>query len=340
MNFGKLRLTIYAHKSKLVSIIGYSFKSLLQEQNVSAPISTRPIKVLVVEENQPEYAPWFQVVSSGVNNGQFESERAGTLTKALGLLEKEPFDVILLDLALPDNVGVGTFSQICMRVPEVPIVVTAALENKKQAFEVLREGAQDYLVKGEVDVKLLRRALYYAIERHHSRVLLQQLSFNDELTGLLNRRGFLSMAQQQLKIAQREEWELVLLFADLDSLKNINDNFGHTEGDRALKSVATVLKKTFRTSDLIARLGGDEFIVLALNAPAAGVQKMKARLKSNLDRHNSQNRYYQLSLSIGIAQFDPNHETSLESMIVKADKALYENKRKKRLAGSERSPND
>ena len=307
---------------------------------MSAPISTRPIKVLVVEENQPEYAPWFQVVSSGVNNGQFESERVGTLTKALGLLEKEPFDVILLDLALPDNVGVGTFSQICMRVPEVPIVVTAALENKKQAFEVLREGAQDYLVKGEVDVKLLRRALYYAIERHRSRVLLQQLSFNDELTGLLNRRGFLSMAQQQLKIAQREDWELVLLFADLDSLKNINDNFGHTEGDRALKSIATVLKKTFRTSDLIARLGGDEFIVLALNAPAAGVQKMKTRLKSNLDQHNSQNRYYQLSLSIGIAQFDPNHETSLESMIVEADNALYDTKRKKRLAGSESSPNN
>ncbi len=314
--------------------------SLLQEQNVSAPISTRPIKVLVVEENQPEYAPWYQVVSSGVNDGQFESERAGTLTIALGRLEKEPFDVILLDLALPDSVGVGTFSQVCVRVPEVPIVVTSALENKKQAFEVLREGAQDYLVKGEVNVKLLRRALYYAIERHRSRVLLQQLSFNDELTGLLNRRGFLSMAQQQLKIAQREDWELVLLFADLDSLKNINDNFGHTEGDRALKSIAAVLKKTFRTSDLIARLGGDEFIVLALNAPAAGVNKMKTRLKSNLDRHNSQNRYYQLSLSIGIAQFDPKHETSLESMIMEADKALYDNKRKKRLAGSERSPNN
>ena len=90
-------------------------------------------------------------------------------------------------------------------------------------------------------------------------MLLQQLSYNDELTGLLNRRGFLSMAQQQLKIAQREDWQLVLLFADLDSLKNINDNFGHTEGDRALKNVAAVLKKTFRTSDLLARLGGDEW---------------------------------------------------------------------------------
>lgn len=296
---------------------------------MSASISARPIKVLVVEENQPEYAPWFQVVSVGVDSGQFEAKRASTLTGALGLLEKEPFDVVLLDLALPDSGGVSTFSQISLRVPEVPIVVTSALENSNQAFEVLREGAQDYLVKGEVDVKLLRRALLYAIERHRTRVLLQQLSFNDELTGLLNRRGFLSMAQQELKVAQREDWELVLLFADLDSLKSINDNFGHTEGDRALKSIAAILRKTFRTSDIIARLGGDEFIVLALNAPAAGVQKMMARLQNNLELHNSQNRYYQLSLSIGIAQFDPNKVVSLEAMIVEADRALYENKRQK-----------
>jgi diguanylate cyclase (GGDEF)-like protein len=314
---------------------GYNLEVMLQEQNVSASISTRPVKVLVVEENQPEYAPWFRVISVGVNSDQFESTRVGNLSKALDILEKEPFDVILLDLALPDSIGVGTFSQICVRVPEVPIVVTSALENKDQAMEVLREGAQDYLVKGEVDVKLLRRSLQYAIERHRTRVLLQQLSFNDELTGLLNRRGFLSMAQQQMKIAQREDWDLVLLFADLDSLKNINDNFGHTEGDRALKSIAAVLKKTFRTSDIIARLGGDEFIVLAINAPAAGIQTMITRLQSNLERHNSQNRYYQLSLSMGIAQFDPQRVTTLEAMIVEADKALYENKRKKRLTGTE-----
>lgn len=305
---------------------------------MSASISTRPVRVLVIEENQPEYAPWFQVISVGLNKGEFEPARVDTLTKALGILETEAFDVILLDLALPDSVGVGTFSQICLRVPELPIIVTSALENKKQAYEVLREGAQDYLVKGEVDGKKLRRALLYAIERNHSRVLLQQLSFNDELTGLLNRRGFLSMAKQQLKVAQREDWELVLLFADLDRLKNINDSFGHTEGDKALKVIATILKQTFRTSDLIARLGGDEFIVLALNAPATGVQTMTARLQSNLKHHNTQNRYYQLSLSMGIAQFDPNKVTSLEEMIVEADKALYENKRKKKVTQESGKP--
>jgi len=286
----------------------------------------------VIEEGKPESTPWYQVVSVSVNAGQFEATRASSLSNALAALEREPFDVILLDLVLPDSLGTNTFSQVYARVPETPIVVTSQLDDKDQAVKVLQEGAQDYLVKGEMDAIHLRRALLYAIERHRTKVMLHHLSFNDDLTGLLNRRGFLSLAQQQLKIAQRENWELPLFFADLDGLKNINDNFGHPEGDRALQAIATILKETFRTSDLLARLGGDEFIMLAINAPAAGIQTILARLQRNLDRYNAQNRYYQLSLSIGVAQFDPRHETTLEELIIEADKSLYDHKRRKRMA--------
>ena len=138
-----------------------------------------------------------------------------------------------------------------------------------------------------------------------------------------------------MKIAKRENWELVLLFADLDGLKNINDTFGHPEGDRALRAAGTILQDTFRTSDLVARLGGDEFVVLAINAPAAGVKAITSRLQKKIDFQNAQNRYYQLSLSFGIAQFDPRQETSLEEIILKADKALYENKRRKFEVGKD-----
>jgi diguanylate cyclase (GGDEF)-like protein len=301
---------------------------------VSFSREAKPLKVLVIESNHPDLEPWQQAVSKGINAGKFEATRAGSLSKALSILEQAAYDVILLDLSLPDSLGINTFSELYARVPEVPIVVTSAKEDKTLAFEVLREGAQDYLVKGELDANFLSRALLYAVERHRSRVILHQMSFYDDLTALLNRRGFLSLAQQQLKIAQRENWDLVVMFADLDSLKNINDSFGHPEGDRALRTVATILKETFRTSDLLARLGGDEFIVMALNAPAAGVQTMRDRLQRNIDRHNALNRYYQISLSIGIAQFDPKHGLSLEEMIVKADQALYENKRARRLSQS------
>jgi diguanylate cyclase (GGDEF)-like protein len=264
-----------------------------------------------------------------MNGGQFEPIQARSLREMWEQLEGNSFDAIVLDLSLPDSAGLDSFRQIAERVPDVPVVVVDWAENRSLALDVLREGAQDYLVKSEIDAGLLHRSLLFSIERHRTRVMLQQLTFNDELTGLLNRRGFLSLAKQQLKIAQRENWELVLLFADLDGLKKINDTFGHPEGDRALRSVANILNETFRNSDLIARLGGDEFVVLAINAPAPGVQAITSRLRENLARYNAQNRYYQLSLSYGVVQFDPRRESSLENVILKADKDYYENKRNK-----------
>lgn len=295
---------------------------------------TKPIRVLLVEEEQSEGGreggnQWQQTVAHAINSGLFEARRVTHLAHALTALDTEAFDVVLLDLSLPDSEGNNTFLQVYSRAPEVPIVIASFVDDRVKAIELLREGAQDYLLKHKINSDSLRRALIFAIERHRSRLVLQQLSFYDELTGLLNRRGFLSMAQQQLKIAQRENWELVMLFADLDRLKVINDSFGHTEGDRALETVALILKETFRTSDLLARLGGDEFIVLALNAPATGVQRMLDRLKANLERRNAQNSAYQLSLSLGIARFDPGQDLTLEEMIIKADKALYEDKRRK-----------
>lgn len=298
-------------------------------------MNTKPLKVLIVEDRHPQETRWFRVLADGVEAGLFELIRADTISKAQALLEIEPFDLIMIDLAQDDLQGINLFSWFYTRVPEIPIITTSTIDNEEKALLLLREGAQDYIIKDNVDAASLRRAMIYAIERHQTRILLQQLSFNDDLTGLLNRRGFLSMAQQQLKIAQRESWEVVLFFADLDSLKTINDNFGHLEGDRALQTVATVLKETFRTSDLIARLGGDEFIVLALNAPVSGLQVMLDRLRRNLDRHNSQNQFYNLTLSIGSSRFDPHTAKSLEDMIMEADKDLYEHKRVNRTAPTE-----
>ena len=293
------------------------------------PSRAKPIRVLLAETAELGSAPVLLKTMGEMNDGQFEPVQVRTLGEVLEQLDGKPFDAIVLDLSLPDSAGLDSFRQVAERVPDVPVVVVDWTDNRSLALDVLREGAQDYLVKNEIDAHQLRRSLLYSIERHRTRVMLQQLTFNDDLTGLLNRRGFLSLAQQQLKIAQRENWELVLLFADLDGLKKINDTFGHPEGDRALMAVANILNDTFRTSDLIARLGGDEFIVLAINAPAAGAKAITTRLVENLARYNAQNRYYQLSLSYGVVQFDPKRESSLENVILKADKALYENKRRK-----------
>jgi diguanylate cyclase (GGDEF)-like protein len=296
---------------------------------VTETAGVKPIRILLAEPVDLGSPPILLRTLGEVNGGQFVPVQVRTLREVWEQLDGDAFDAIVLDLSVPECSGLDSYREIAARVPDVPVVVVDGSDNRSLALDVLREGAQDYLVKSQIDAHLLRLSLLNSIERHRTRVMLQQLTFNDDLTGLLNRRGFLSLAQQQMKIAQRENWELVLLFADLDGLKKINDTFGHPEGDQALRAVAKILTETFRNSDLIARLGGDEFIVLAINAPAPGVRAITARLRENLARYNAQNRYYQLSLSHGVVQFDPRRESSLENVILRADKVLYENKRTK-----------
>src|SRR3970040_124723 len=174
-------------------------------------------------------------------NLRLKAQQATHLNKALRLLAQEDFDLVLLDLYLPDSHGLDTFLQIYEQTPQVPVVVVGDEEQQPLALEVIREGAQDYLVRRAVEKEALEKTILYALERQRYRTMLQNLSMRDELTGLLNRRGFLSLAGQHLKIAQRSNWMIMLLFADLDELKEINDQFGHVEGDEALRSVARIL---------------------------------------------------------------------------------------------------
>ncbi len=159
------------------------------------------------------------------------------------------------------------------------------------------------------------------------------MSITDELTGLHNRRGFLSLAGQQLKLAERNKSAMQLFFTDLDGLKWINDTLGHEEGDKALMEAANVLKETFRTSDIIARLGGDEFAALAIDITAASPTIFTGRLQSLVDaRNNQENRRYRLSISVGYSSYDPEHPCSIDELMASADKLMYEQKQnKKRL---------
>jgi diguanylate cyclase (GGDEF)-like protein/PAS domain S-box-containing protein len=160
---------------------------------------------------------------------------------------------------------------------------------------------------------------------------LHAMSINDELTGLYNRRGFLNMAERELKIAKRKKRTLVLFFADLDGLKWINDTFGHNEGDQALIDTGNILKKTFREVDIIALFGGDEFVILAIDASKSSAEILTTRLYENLTAHNSKETCrYNLSLSLGISCYDPEIPASLEELISQADSAMYEQKKSKR----------
>jgi two-component system cell cycle response regulator len=296
---------------------------------VSDAIVPEPIKLLVVEDSYAKNGLSLRLILNKPAFTRFKLRQADHLDEALLLLVQEEFDLILLDLFLPDSQGLDTFLQVYEHTPEIPIVAATDGDDRALAIEVIREGAQDCLVKRGLNGDQLERALLYAVERNRYRTVLHNLSLRDELTGLLNRRGFLSLASQHLKIAQRSGWTILLLFADMDGLKTINDNFGHPEGDKALRGVAGILRKTFRGSDLLARLGGDEFIALALNVTEGGVLAITMRLRGKVRDYNSQSHRYQISLSFGVAQFDPEDHLPLDEMIAQADKALYKDKQNK-----------
>jgi diguanylate cyclase (GGDEF)-like protein/PAS domain S-box-containing protein len=165
-------------------------------------------------------------------------------------------------------------------------------------------------------------------ERVRMEEALRTLALLDELTGLYNRRGFSVLAEHQLKMAKRGKRRMMLLFADLDGLKRINDTFGHPEGDRALIEVADILRTTFRESDIVARIAGDEFVVLVIETNGSPAEVLTHRLQENLAARNARgDRPYELSLSIGLARYDPHRSCSIDGLLTQADRAMYEEKR-------------
>ncbi|HXN03093.1 MAG TPA: diguanylate cyclase response regulator [Candidatus Dormibacteraeota bacterium] len=291
-------------------------------------------RVLLVEDNPGDARLVREALHDGAPD-QFTVQVADSLQHALASLGPgvEEVDVILLDLSLPDSQGLETYRAIHARDPEVPVLVLSGLNDESVALKAVNEGAQDFLRKSKVDSELLPRAIRYAIERHGMLAQVRQLAVNDELTGLLNRRGFLLLAEHQRSLADRKGTSLGLVFIDVDRFKTINDTCGHEEGDRALKELAGLLQRTFRRSDVVARLGGDEFIVLMTDIKGAGVQIVLDRLAKSLAAFNHETQYpWNLSISLGVALYESAHPVTLEALMASADQSMYQAKAQSRLA--------
>ena len=293
-------------------------------------MASKPINVLLVEDS-PTDALLLREALGSEEAVTFRTAHVERLAEALKFLQEQQFDLILLDLGLPDSQGLETFSRVHDHAPQVPIVVLTGLDDDQLALKAVQEGAQDFLTKGRFDRYWLVRNIRYALERHQMYLEVHALSLTDGLTGLYNRRGFTTLAEQQLKVARHTERGLILIYADLDRLKQINDTYGHPEGDQALIRTAHILERTFRASDILARLGGDEFAALAVRGSTAGVRAIPARLQKSIVDANAQvRRPYELSLSVGSMYFEPSAALTVDEMMTKADQAMYEQKRKKR----------
>jgi len=168
-------------------------------------------------------------------------------------------------------------------------------------------------------------------ERKRIEDKLQVAAVTDELTGLFNRRGFFTLAEQQFKVADRLKKKMSLLYLDLDNLKVINDELGHKTGDEALWDTAGIIKNSVRKSDIIARIGGDEFAVLLTDLPVPDTEStVIGHIHHNLDEHNKHSgRNYKLSFSIGSSQYDPHNPCSVDGLLTRADILMYREKQSK-----------
>ena len=303
---------------------------------------TQPsLKILLVEDDQ-EFADILRIRLSKEKSPRLEITCLPTLQQALGALVEKAWDLILLDLMLPDSSGIQTFTTLRSQARHTPIVIMSGLDNDNLAIDAVRKGAEDYLVKGEIDSRLLLRVLHHAMDRHRikeklasvtgrlreSNLRLETMALLDPLTELYNRRGLQQALRRELQILSREGGKLMVLFLDIDDFKKINDSLGHPVGDILLKEIAKKIQESVRVSDHVARIGGDEFILLLPKTPFKEGLHLAERLRSAISNTKiviSERESLRITASFGLTKV-PAHTASVDDLLAISDPFLRQSK--------------
>jgi len=288
-------------------------------------------QVLLIDDNEGDVRLLRESLEVS-DPGKYKIQSRNLLSEGLSLLAQEVFDVLLLDLHPPDCQGEAIFQNVFQKELDIPVIVLAGLDDQHLARRAVQAGAQDYLVKGEFNGNSLPKSIDYAIERHQLKEKIFELSITDNLTGLYNRDGFMTLAEQQLKLGQRFQEKLSLFIIDLEGLKDINDRFGHQAGDRALQATADVLRNTFREADILGRAGGDEFVVLAVGSQSQDQDLILQRLYQSKDAYQANSgEQFELNFSVGVSSWTFAKPKSLDDLMREADTARYRHKRARQM---------
>ena len=222
------------------------------------------MKILLVEDDAEDAE--FLRLSLAQQNRSVALTCAGSVGEAVTALENGQFDVVLLDLNLPDARGAECVERIRETDELMPVVVLSGQGDEDFAVEILNRGVQDYLVKWEGDGRIILRAIRYAIERKRAEIKVSYCARRDWLTNLPNRHYLSDELVHVMKRALRGERTMALLLLDLDGFKAVNETHGRTAGDALLRAVAARLEAAVREGDRLARIGADEFAVLVEDA--------------------------------------------------------------------------
>lgn len=292
---------------------------------IASPVAAvRPLEVVLIEDNAADV----RLVEESIRQSELQSFSVvgfPRLSAAMDHIDREGADCVLLDLSLPDAVGMEGVHALLGAFPNLPVVVLTGQDDTSLALEAVSAGADDYLVKRHVQADAIVRALRYAIERSRTRSQLVHQAMHDVLTGLPNRALFVDRLEQALARSERTDGLVAVIFLDLDRFKTINDSLGHDAGDRVLVEVAARLQDVVRPSDTLARFGGDEYTVLCEATSAYQGLAIADRLAVALSVPiESGGHEVFLTASVGIAF--GRHGDQPADLIRDADSAMYKAK--------------
>ncbi|MBL8224146.1 MAG: EAL domain-containing protein [Chromatiales bacterium] len=287
------------------------------------------MKLLLVEDNASD-AEFLAASLRRQRATDVQLVTVQTLQDAVTLLcqaAEPPFDVVLLDLHLPDGSGLQCVDVIQGVCDTIPIVVLSGQDDEEFAVSILNKGVQDYLVKWEGQGRTILRSIRYAIERKRSELRMNYLAQFDALTGIPNRHSFSEQLNRATARARREGRKVTLLYMDLDEFKFVNDTLGHDAGDSLLKEVADRLRRSVRAGDVVARLGGDEFAIMieGLSGPLEVEAVAEGLIKVLGEPYHIAGRQLAVTASLGITMF-PSDNSDPQMLLKNADIAMYQAK--------------
>lgn len=294
-------------------------------------------RVLLIDDDRLQFrltAQQFRTFGSGA----YELDWSETYEDGLHRLLTGNYAACLLDYRLGQRNGLELIREAMAQGCRVPIIFLTAETGESVDIEAMNAGALDYLVKGEITPRLLERSLRYAFKLGETLEALRRLATRDQLTGLLNRREFDRILQEEIERSKRFGHAFALILADIDHFKQVNDTHGHPAGDAVLREIGRRFAESVRSVDRVARIGGEEFVIVMLEADAAMAHQQAERLRAKIEQQACplpEGEPLPVTVSLGLAVF-PRDGADAARLVQAADRALYAAKAggRNRVAGA------
>lgn len=288
-------------------------------------------RILLVEDSRT----FVHMVTDMLQGCGIKVDSVGSVAEARRLFAERAYHMVIVDLVLEGGESGLSLVRHLRRhgqgYMKLPILVMTSFDDPTRKTELFRAGVNDYVPKPLVEAEFLARVhnlltarkLFERVEEQEQR--MREQATTDQLTGLGNRHLFFELAERYFARAEREGRALCMLVADIDHFKQVNDQYGHAFGDRVLRAVGDVLRASSRKGDLVARFGGEEFVLLMPNCSVEDALAKAEKIRRACEQLDISG--VRVTISIGVACFDPGAPEALDSLFGRADRALYDAKR-------------